>query len=263
MIALRNVMHMVEKEWRQYFASPIAYVACAIWALLFGGFYAVHFNYFLELSLRSAQQMEMGSGPKLSLNEIVIAGVLSQMSVVALFLTPMLTMRLYAEEKRQGTIELLATSPITSLQIIVGKFLGALSLYATMILASFANFLLLWIYATVKPEWKPMLTGLLALLLSGACFIAIGLFISTLTKNQIVAGTLTFGVLLGFLILGWMDDPMGGPVKKSLAYLGITNHMESMLRGVLELKDAVFYVSFIVFGLFLAHQSVESQRWRA
>jgi ABC-2 type transport system permease protein len=106
-------------------------------------------------------------------------------------------------------------------------------------------------------------TGLLALLLSGACFIAIGLFISTLTKNQIVAATLTFGVLLGFLILGWMDDPMAGPVKKTLAYFGITNHMESMLRGVLDLKDAVFYLSFLVFSLFLAHQSVESQRWRA
>jgi ABC-2 type transport system permease protein len=263
MTALRNVMAIVEKEWRHYFASPIAYVALAIWLLLFGAFYSFGFFVFLEMSARSAQQEFGGGGPKLSLNEIVIAGVLQQMTVVALFLTPMLTMRLFAEEKRQGTLELLATAPLTSLQIILGKFLGALSLYGAMILAGFVNFVLLWTYATVKPEWKPVATGLLALLLSGACFIAIGLFISTLTKNQIVAATLTFGVLLGFLILGWMDDPMAGPVKKTLAYFGITNHMESMLRGVLDLKDAVFYLSFLVFSLFLAHQSVESQRWRA
>jgi ABC-2 type transport system permease protein len=263
MTALRNVAAIVEKEWRHYFGSPIAYVAICMWLLLFGAFYTLVLSRFLQVSMQAAGRGEFGGAPKLSLNEWVISGVLHNMSVVALFLIPMITMRLYAEEKRHGTIELLATSPITSLQTILGKFVAALGLFAAMVAAGFLNFLLLWQYATVPPEWRPLATGALGLLLVGGSFIAVGLFCSTLTRNQIVAGTLTFGLLLGFWILGWLDEPTAGPVTKVFAYLGLLTHLEGMMKGVLELKDAVFYLSFIVFGLFLAHQSVESQRWRA
>jgi ABC-2 type transport system permease protein len=199
----------------------------------------------------------------MSLNEWVIAPVLHNMAVVALFIAPMLTMRLFAEEKRQGTMELLATAPITDLQIVLGKFLAAAGLYALMILAGLVNILVLWHYATVNPEWKPVATGAVALLLFGCCFLAMGLFVSTLTRNQIVAGILSFCLFLGMWTLGWADDPMAGPVAKAVAYLGVTTHLEDLMKGVLSLKDLVFYLSLIVFGLFLAHQSVESQRWRA
>ena len=262
MSSLRNIAAITGKEWRHYFGSPIAYVALCIWTLLFGGFYLLVMNRFIVYSLRAGMS-EMGGGPKLSLNDWVISGVLHNMAVVTLFITPMLTVRLFAEEKRQGTIELLETSPITSWQIILGKFFGAVLLFLLMIAASLVNFALLWHYATTPPEWKPVATGVLALLLVGSCFIALGLFVSTLTRNQIVAGTLTFGLLLGIWILGWMDDPSAGPVAKALAYLGLLTHLEDLMKGVIDLKDLVFYVSFIVFGLFLAHQSVESQRWRA
>jgi ABC-2 type transport system permease protein len=260
--ALRNVAALVEKEWRHYFGSPIAYVAIFVWSLLFGGFFYLLFGRFLLYSGRGGGGMEFGA-PKMSLNEWVFGGVLHNMAVVALFLTPMLTMRLFAEEKRQGTIELLATSPITDLEIVLGKFLGALSIYVLMIAVGFLNFGLVCYYATTKPEWKPLASGALALLLLGGCFIALGLFVSTLTKNQIVAGTLTFGLLLGFWILGWSDDPAAGPLARALAYLGLLTHIEDLMKGVIDLKDVVFYLSFITFGLFLAHQSVESQRWRA
>jgi ABC-2 type transport system permease protein len=259
---MRNLGALVEKEWRHYFGSPIAYVALGMWTLLFGFFYAVIFSKFLEYSGRS-MQMEMGGGPKLSLNELVIGQVLHNMAVVALFILPMLTMRLFAEEKRSGTIELLATSPITDWQLVLGKFFGALALYALMIGSGFVNFLLLWSYAVVKPEWKPVITGALGLLLVGAAFIALGLFLSTLTRNQIIAGIVAFGLALVFWILGWLDSPASGPVMKLIAYLGITNHMEDMMKGIIDLKEIVFYLSFTGFGLFLAHQSVESQRWRA
>jgi ABC-2 type transport system permease protein len=209
----------------------------------------------------TAQQAEFG--PKLSLNEYVIRPVFHNMAVVALFLAPMLTMRLFAEEKRQGTIELLATSPITDLQIVLGKFLAAVGLYALMILAGLLDLAMLWHYSSTPPEWKPVLTGFLALLLFGSCFLALGTFLSTLTKNQIVAGILSFCLFLGIWTLGWADDPTNGPVMKVVAYLGVTNHMEEMVKGVLDLKDVVFYLSFIAFGLFLSHQSLESQRWRA
>jgi len=261
--ALSNIAAIVQKEWRHYFGSPIAYVALFVWTLLFGIFFYFAFSFFLRQSMAMAQQMEFGGGPKLSLNEYLIRPVMHNMAVVALFLTPMLTMRLFAEEKRQGTIELLATSPLTDWQIVLGKFLAAVGLYAIMILAGFLNLAVLWRYATVAPEWKPVVTGGLALLLFGSCFIALGTFVSTLTRNQIVAGILSFCLFLGVWTLGWADDPGSGPVMKAVAYLGVTNHMEDMVKGVLDLKDVVFYLSFIAFGLFLAQQSVESQRWRA
>ena len=108
-----------------------------------------------------------------------------------------------------------------------------------------------------------MATGALALLLVGGAFIALGLFLSTLTRNQIIAGILGFGLALIFWILGWLDQPMADTTTKVISYLGITNHLDQLMKGVLDLKDIVFYLSFIAFGIFLAHQSVLSQRWRA
>jgi ABC-2 type transport system permease protein len=258
-IALNNIFALVHKEWRHYFGSPIAYVALFVWTLLFGGFFSLRLGFFLESSMQGPRMGAAG----LSLNEWLIAPVLYNMAVVALFLTPMLTMRLFAEEKRQGTIELLSTAPLTDLQIVLGKFFGAVALYALMIGVGFLNFLVLWRWAITAPDWRPVATGALGLLLLGGAFIALGLCISTLTRNQIVAGTLTFGLLLGIWILGWLDSPSSGSVLQVLTYLGLVRHIEDLMKGVLDLKDVVYYLSFIVFFLFLAHQSVESQRWRA
>ena len=263
MTALRNVAALVEKEWRHYFGSPIAYVALFVWTMLFGIFFHFAFTLFLRQSMMMAEQMEMGGGPKLSINEWMIRPVIHNMAVVALFVAPMLTMRLFAEEKRQGTIELLATSPITDWQVVIGKFLAAAGLLALMILAGLVNVAGIWIYASSSPEWKPVVTGALGLLLLGSCFLAMGTFVSTLTRNQIVAGILSFCLFLGMWTLGWADDPTAGPFMKAVAYLGVTTHLEDLVKGVVDLKDVVFYLSVIGFGLFLAHQSVESQRWRA
>ena len=265
MTALRNVAAIVGKEWRHYFGSPIAWVGLFVWTLLFGIFYYFAFTFFLEQSMRVAQQgMEMGGGGmKLSLNEYLIRPLFHNMAVVALFIAPMLTMRLFAEEKRQGTIELLATSPVTDLQVVMGKFLAAAGLYALMILAGLVNVALIWTYSSNPPEWKPVLTGALGLFLLGSCFLAMGTFVSTLTTHQLVAGILALPLFLGRWTPGWADDPMGGPVSKVVAYLGVTTHLEDLVKGVVDLKDVVFYLSVVTFGLFLAHQSVESQRWRA
>jgi len=263
--ALRNVSAIVAKEWRHYFGSPIAWVALFVWTMLFGIFFYFSFSFFLEQSMRIAQQgMEYGGGGmKISLNEYLIRPLFHNSAVVALFVAPMLTMRLFAEEKRQGTIELLATSPITDWQVVIGKFLAASGLYGLMILAGLLNVAGIWLYASSRPEWKPVVTGALGLFLVGACFLAVGTFISTLTRNQIVAGILTFCACLGMWTLGWADEPTAGPVMKVVAYLGVTSHLEDLVKGVIDLKDVVFYLTVITFGLFLAHQSVESQRWRA
>jgi ABC-2 type transport system permease protein len=258
MTALGNIAAIVGKEWRHYFGSPIAYVALFVWTMLFGGFFYISVSIFLQVSM-SGQRF----GGGLSLNDVVIARVLQNMCVVTLFITPMLTMRLFAEEKRQGTMELLATAPLTDWQIVLGKFLGALSLLGVMLAAGFLNFIVLWAFATNAPDWRPVATGALALLLLGGSFVALGLFLSTLTSNQIVAATLTFGALLLLWIVGWLDSPGATGFAKIAGQLGIINHTEDLLKGIVDLKDVLFYVSFTAFGLFLAHQSVESQRWRA
>jgi ABC-2 type transport system permease protein len=264
MTSLRNIAAILGKEWRHYFGSPIAWVGLFVWTLLFGVFFYFALTAFLDDSLRATEQsMQYGGGPRILINEYLVRFPFQQIAVVGLFILPMLTMRLFAEEKRQGTIELLSTSPITDLQIVIGKFLAAWGLYALMLLASFANVALVWTYATSAPEWKPAATGMLALLLVGGAFLALGLFLSTLTRNQIVAGMLGFTLVLLFWVFAWLDRPTAGSLAKAISYLGITSHMEDLLKGVIDLKDIVFYLSVIIFGLFLSHQSVESQRWRA
>jgi ABC-2 type transport system permease protein len=210
-----------------------------------------------------AGQMEFGAAPKMSLNDWVISPVLNNMAVVVLFVAPMLTMRLFAEEKRQGTMELLGTAPITNLQIVLGKFFAAAGLYATMILVGLVNLGFIWYYAATKPEWKPVLTAALGLFLFGCCFIALGLFVSTLTRNQIIAAIVSFCLCLLLWILDWTADPAAGGFWKVVSELAVTRHLEDLVKGVVAVKDVVFYLSVITFGLFLAHQSVESQRWRA
>jgi ABC-2 type transport system permease protein len=200
----------------------------------------------------------------LSINEGLVSGALYLMAFIGLFVTPMITMRLLAEEKRQGTMELLATSPITDLQILLGKFLGALSLYALMIASGLLNLIWLWRFAEpgAGPDWRPLVTGSLGLLLLGACFITVGLFASAITRNQIVAGVVSFALLLLF----WLASALAGSAGvfgQVFGYLGLIGHVKDMMRGIIDLKDVVFYLSFIVFGLFLAQQSMESHRWRA
>jgi gliding motility-associated transport system permease protein len=260
--AVSNVWALVRKEWRHYFGSPIGYILLAAWTALFGSFFYSALVFFLRRSMM-AGQMEMGGAPKMSLNEWVISPVLHNMAVVALFIVPVLTMRLFAEEKRQGTMELLGTAPVTNLQIVLGKFLAAAGVYATMILAGLLNMAFLWYHAATRPEWKPVLTASVGLFLFGCCFIALGTFVSTLTRNQIIAAVVSFCMFLLLWILDWAADPAATGFWKVVSELAVTRHLEDLVKGVVALKDVVFYLSFIAFGLFLAHQSVESQRWRA
>src|SRR5687767_4576248 len=169
-------------------------------------------------------------------------------------------MRTYAEEKRSGTIELLLTSPLTDFQIVMGKFLGGLVLYAAMLAVTLVH--MAFLFAFGNPEWRPVLTGYLGVLLMGGCFLSLGLFISSLTKNQLVAGMVTFAVFLMFWIINWIAAFTGPTTQSVLNYLSITEHLNDFTRGVLDTKHLVYYVSFIAFSLFLTVRSVDSERWR-
>jgi ABC-2 type transport system permease protein len=180
--------------------------------------------------------------------------------IILLFVTPSITMRTYSEEKRSGTIELLLTSPLTDLQIILGKFIGAMGLYLAMLSVTLIHMSLLFVYG--NPEWRPIATGYLGLVLLGGSFISIGLLISSLTRNQIVAGIATFAALLGFWVISWMGSFSSATVAAVMSYLSIIDHLDDFSKGVIDTTHLIYYLSFITFGLFLTAKSVDSERWR-
>ncbi len=255
---MKNIWIICRKELRSYFASPIAYGLMAFFAAIAGYFFYVATAIFVTRGLES--QM-MGRGFPMDVNEWVVRPVLMNISVIGLFLIPMITMRLFAEEKRSGTIELLATSPVRDSEIILGKWLAALILYTCILAISALNIALLFLYG--KPDWRPILVGYLGLLLQGGALLAIGTFISTTTRNQIIAGTATFAACLLLWVFDWITAYETTTWAKVMSYLSVVTHFEPFAKGVLDSKHAIYYLSVIFFGLFLTARSMESLRWRA
>jgi ABC-2 type transport system permease protein len=255
---MRNILTICRRELYAYFVSPVAWVLLAIFAFLSGAFTLVVVRDFVLASMRS---QAMGQSVAMSINDYVIAPVLSNIAVISLFVLPLMTMRLFAEEKRQGTIELLITSPVREWEIILGKFFAALLMWACMLVILVIDMSFLFIYGT--PDWKPFATGLLGTLLMGASILALGAFISSLTSNQIVAGAIGFTLGLVLWILNWTTSFGEGAFVQFLNQLSIVGHLESFSRGVFDTKDILYYLSMIFFGLFLTARSVESMRWKA
>jgi ABC-2 type transport system permease protein len=253
---VRNVLTIAGREMRAYFASPIAYFVVGFFAFLFGWFFWSYLVVFAEQSMRMGQ---FGGGT-VNVNQQMIRPLLLNASVMVLFFVPMITMRTFSEEKRSGTFELLLTSPLTDFQIVMGKFLGALGLYALMLLVSGASLGLLFVYG--NPEWRQIATAYLGLLLMGGTFISVGLFFSSVTRNQIVAIVLTFATLLFLWVVNWVADQSGPVLRTIVNALSITDHFDDFSKGVVDTKHVVYYLSFITFGLFLTAKSVDSERWR-
>jgi gliding motility-associated transport system permease protein len=255
---VRNVLLICRKELNSYFASPIAYLLMAFFALIFGfGFYTASRD-FVRFSF---QAQMMGQQQPMNVNEQIIRPLLGFASTIALFLVPMISMRLFAEEKRTGTIELLLTSPVNDVEIILGKWLGAMLLYLCLLGMSVLNVAMLFLWG--KPDLKPVLVAYLGLILQGGCLLAIGTFISTTTRNQIIAGGVTFFVCLLLWLLSWFTAFESSAVSSVVNYLSIITHFENFGKGVLSMKDVIFYVSMIFFALFITARSMESIRWRS
>ena len=255
---MRNMWVICRKELRSYFVSPIAYILFIMFALIFGWFFWNMLGAFVFYSIAALMRGEMFP---MNINEQIVRQLLGNMNVIGLFFIPIVTMRLFAEEKRNGTIELLATSPIRDGEVILGKWLASVFLYAAMLLLTGLNFVFLFKYG--NPDWKPVAVGYLGMLLQAAAMLAIGTFISTLTKNQIIAGAATFGVCLLIFVLGWVGGYESSTWAQVLTYMSVTTHMESFAKGVLDSKDAVYYLTVIFLGLFLTARSLESLRWRS
>lgn len=257
---MRNVMAVAGKELRAYFHSPIAYLVMTVYTAICGFVFYSSTAFFALQSMRMEMQGGMGA-PPLSLNEYIIRPIIGGvMTVVLLFLIPLITMRLYAEEKRSGTMELLLTSPLTDMEIILGKFLGSLLLFVILEALTFLYFTVLFIYG--NPNAKPLIANALGLLLYGAALLSLGMWFSTFTKNQIIAGAVGVSAFLLLYLLDWVSAYSQTTTGQVFSYMALTTHFDNFSKGVIQLSDVVYYFSVITLGIFLTARSVEALKGR-
>jgi ABC-2 type transport system permease protein len=255
---MKNLWIIAKKELRTYFTSPIAYVVMTVFLVLVGFFFYSLMYWFNAQSMQMAQNQYYAN--QININQMLFSPLFHNISIILLLMLPLLTMRLFAEEKKIGTEELLYTSPISVGEIIIGKFIASLLVLVAML--ALTGLLAVFTFLYGNPELAPVLMGYLGLFLLGASFIAIGLFFSSLTDNQIVAAVLTFGSLLLFWIISWASNAATGFWKEVLNYVSIFQHFDNLTQGILDTTDVVYYISFAFFGLFLTHTVIQSRRWR-
>jgi ABC-2 type transport system permease protein len=184
------------------------------------------------------------------------------LSTLILFFTPMLTMGVYAEERKRGTMELLMTSPVTELQIVLGKFLASLTLFAIMLLPTAVYAVFIYLHSDPTPPWSLLAADYGGVLLLGGSLLALGTFISSLTESQIIAAVLTFAASLIVWVINAIAIRASGTLAGVLQYLSVIGHYDDFTRGIVDTSSLVYYVSFIFLFVFLTVRSVDSMRWR-
>lgn len=260
---MKGILAIYRREMASYFVSPIAYIVIGFFLLITGYFFYNILSIFIERQMMMTMQAQRMGGPTdMDVPGLVLRNFTGVVSTIILFMIPMLTMGIYAEERKRGTMEMLMTSPVTELQIVLGKFLAALSLFVLMILPTFIYQLIMAQFSDPGIPWRVMWSGYLGILLLGGVLVALGSFISSLTENQIVAAVITFVV---FLLLWVLDMGARGASTTSgeiLQYLSILRHFDDFARGVIDTSSVVFYLSLTGLGLFLTLRTLDSMRWR-
>ena len=254
---MRNIWTIARRDFRAYFTSPIAYIVIAGFMVIMGWMFFFNLSHF---NLQNLQYQQFNMGKAASITDGIIRPLYGNMNVIFLFLVPFITMRLFAEERKQHTIELLMTSPVTLTQIILGKFFSAFLLVAVMLAFTIAYPIVLFL--TGNPDLGPIVTSYVGTLLLASCYLSLGVLFSALTENQIVAGALTFAAGLFFWLVSWATQAAGPVWSDILMYLSLINHYNNFSQGMINSTDVLFYVSFVGIGLFLTHRVLDSFRWR-
>ncbi|HET8761531.1 MAG TPA: ABC transporter permease [Nitrospiria bacterium] len=259
MNAIRPILALAGKEIRVATASPILYVVAGVFLAIVGLFFS---QIVTIASLQSLQMMRFqGALPQLNLTVLVFQPMFRNIHVILLLVIPLLTMRLLSEERKHKTFELLMTSPITVTQLVAGKYLAVLALYAGLLAFTLYMPLLLGLWGPI--DWPTVLSGYLGLLLVGSVYLALGLVASSLTENQISAGVVALGLMLGWWLLGWAAVTAENPaVRAVLEYVSVTSHFDRFIKGLLSLDSVVYSVSLAAFSLFLTHRVLDAGRWR-
>jgi gliding motility-associated transport system permease protein len=253
---MRGTLVITSKELKQLFSSPIAYVALAMYFVVAG------FLYFSLVGMYSVQVLQLQGTPPSDFNptRIIFGPLFQDTTFVLILLIPVLTMRLVSEEDRAHTMELLATSPVTSGAIILGKFLAVLLLFITMLVIS--TYMPLSLALIGRLDWGLLAASYIGLVLLGAAFLAIGLFASTLNENQIVSAAIGFAILLVFYVLGFAQQASGSTVQQILSSLSVSSHFSNLVGGIVDTQDVLFFLSLAGFFLFLGVVALESRKWR-
>lgn len=264
MKGLQNVGIIIEKEMKQYFVSPIAYVVMMIFLTLSGYFFYV---YMIQFSMnyqkfKNIAQVYKNSEylSQFNLNQMVIAPSLYNMVFIFLFILPLIMMRSFAEEQKQKTDQLLITSPMTSGELIMGKFFGSWIFILIMLLPTLAYQGLLLYFSS--PEIGPIMTGYLGVVLFAAAGVSVGLFASSLTENQIIAAVISFVILLFMFVINMGSISEGSWMYKILQYISVSDHIRNPLQGTIDTRDIVYFGSLIFLFLFMTKRSLESKGWR-
>ncbi|MBI4834700.1 MAG: ABC transporter permease subunit [Planctomycetes bacterium] len=245
---MKNIINLTKRECLSYFYTPLAYV-------IMTGFLFFTGVFFYQI-IKEAPNTE------------AMRGVLDTMSFITLIIMPMITMRLLAEEKKSGTLEMLMTAPVTESEIVLAKFFGGFIFFLFLVIPTFIYVVMLMMWG--NPDLGSLITGYLGLLLMGASFVAIGLFVSSFTSNQIVAAIITFVILIIGWIFGWISMSLTKSTSPEfikllgnvMTYLGFFEHLDAFRKGLIDSRDVVYYLSLIGLFLFLSVRIVESKRWK-
>jgi ABC-2 type transport system permease protein len=236
---VRNVWAVAQRELRSYFLSPLAYVVIALFLALAGYLFALILSNAREASLR---------------------GLVQNVSVLYLFIIPAISMRLLSEEQHTGTVELLLTNPVQEWEIVTGKFLASILLVLVML--GFTLLFPLFLFVFGSPDKGPMITGYVGIILQAAAFLSIGLWASSLTKNQIVAYIVSFAILLIFWLSDNLGQFLGGTIGQIVSYTSVNSHFQSFPQGVIQSNDVIYYLTLVVAGIVLSTLSLQSRRYR-
>ncbi len=247
----RGIACIYKKELKAYFASPIAYVVIASFLFLAGNFFYGTIADFQQSLVRS-YSME-----HLNVNDMIIRPTLYNLSVLLLFIVPLITMSCYAEEKKCATMELLKSSPISTVDIVIGKYVAALSFFSIMLACTLIYPLVIMVLGV--PDYGPILTGYFGVFLMGSLFISIGLLNSSFTENQVVAAILTFGMLLLLWIFGWIAEQISIELLQGLSTFSVLEHFSGIVQGVVDTRDIFYFVSGTAFFLFLTNRSLQQE----
>jgi ABC-2 type transport system permease protein len=255
---MRSLYAVFKREVKSYFTQPIAYVVIGGLLLIVGFLYYLSWRWFLGVSFEAMRNPMFAR--ELDLSTTVVGSTIGTVGVVSVFALPLLTMRLWAEEKRSGTVELLLTFPLRDLDIVLGKFLASLAVYGVLLALTLLYPLIAASFGRLDPG--PILSGYLGTLLLGAALLSLGFLCSTWTENQIVACACAWAGFLFFWLIGHAADFASSQLGTVLTHLSFANHHDNFVKGIIETPDVAYFVLFCLFCLFLTLRSIESTRWR-
>ena len=261
---MSRIAALIAREVRAQVYSPVAWVVWTLFLFLSGWFFFSLVYQFIVIVDNAASYAEMMQNremlDRLNLNEIVVSGLFGNLLLLLVFFIPVLTMRSFAEERKQGTDELLLTAPVSAGELVAGKFLGLLAI--TGVLVAAAAFYVGVLLRFGDPEKGPIVTGLIGLMLVVAALTSIGFAVSTFTKSQVVAAVSSFVVFLLLFVVDWPAESTEGWMREALKALSLPGHFQGFARGAISSVDVMYFLSLTALGLFVARTTIASQRWR-